>query len=87
MLRQEGGVDVANDRAVAVGLVGALHQEGIPAVGPARKAGQIEWDKAWARSFMSLHGITQPDYKVFDSQEEGKHTYAADGPGDVSSNR
>lgn len=64
-------VDVAHDNAVAVGLVDALNQRGVPTVGPTRNAGQIEWDKAWSREFGERHGIAQPSFKICLSQQEG----------------
>lgn len=64
-------VDVAQDRAIACGLVDALDQRGVLAVGPSRLAGQIEWDKAWARSFMRRRGIAHPRFAVFDTPAEG----------------
>ncbi|MDO8503356.1 MAG: phosphoribosylamine--glycine ligase [bacterium] len=72
-------VDVAQDDAVAMGLVNALAQRGIPALGPTKEAGRIEWDKAWARNFMTRYRIPQPAFKVCRSAREGqlyikKHT-------------
>lgn len=64
-------VDVAQDNAVAVGLVDALTENGIRTLGPTKLAGQIEWDKAWAREFMKRHNIAHPRYKVFSSRREG----------------
>jgi len=68
---QVGLVDVAQDNAIEAGLVDALIKRGVPAVGPTRDAGQIEWDKAWAREFGKLHGIPQPFFKICLSQQEG----------------
>src|SRR3989344_8676135 len=42
-------VDVAQDDAVAVGLIKRLQKLGISCIGPTKEAGRIEWDKAWAR--------------------------------------
>lgn len=64
-------VDVAQDNAVEAGLVDVLTQGGIPAVGPARDAGQIEWDKTWAREFGKRHTLPQPFFKICLSQQEG----------------
>ena len=64
-------VDVAQDNAVATGLVDALNKEGIKAVGPTKRAGQIEWDKAWAREFMKKNKIPSPKFKICKSQKEG----------------
>src|SRR3989337_3275996 len=64
-------VDVAQDDAVASGLVDALQKEGINVFGPARAAGQIEWDKAWARNFMKKFKIPAPEFKICKSSQEG----------------
>lgn len=64
-------VDVAQDNAVEVGLVDELVKQRIHVVGPTRKAGQVEWDKAWAREFMKKYRILHPAYHIFSSQEKG----------------
>jgi phosphoribosylamine--glycine ligase len=64
-------VDVAQDNAVQAGLVDALMEQNIPVVGPTRMAGQIEWDKAWARSFGEKYGLPQPVFKICHSVKEG----------------
>lgn len=64
-------VDVAQDNAIAVGLADALQKEGIKVFGPTQKAGQIEWDKSWARDFGVRHGLPQPAFQSFNSIEAG----------------
>lgn len=64
-------VDVAQDNAIGGGLVNALEVKGIATVGPTKEAGQIEWDKAWAREFGNRHGLPQPFFKICLSQGEG----------------
>ncbi|MDP3955319.1 MAG: phosphoribosylamine--glycine ligase [bacterium] len=64
-------VDVAQDNAVEAGLVDRLVESGINAFGPTRKAGQIEWDKAWARDFMRKYKIPYPEYYIFASEKAG----------------
>ncbi|RJQ27475.1 phosphoribosylamine--glycine ligase [Candidatus Parcubacteria bacterium] len=64
-------VDVAQDNAVEAGLVDILTQKGILVTGPTRNAGQIEWDKAWAREFGKIEGLPQPFFKICLSTEEG----------------
>lgn len=64
-------VDVAQDRAVAAGLVDTLTENGIHAVGPTKGASQIEWDKAWSREFGERHGIPQPSFRICLNQQEG----------------
>ncbi|MBI2196892.1 phosphoribosylamine--glycine ligase [Candidatus Daviesbacteria bacterium] len=64
-------VDVAQDNAVEAGLVDRLAEIGINVFGPTRKAGQIEWDKAWARKFMVKYQIPTPKFHAFNSTKEG----------------
>ena len=64
-------VDVAQDDAVAAGLVDTLKKEGIKVFGPTKSAGQIEWDKAWAREFMKKFNIPHPAFKTCKSPNVG----------------
>ncbi len=64
-------VDVAQDNAVYMGVVDALHREGISALGPTRLAGKIEWSKAFEREFGTMHGLPQPEFRIFDSVWSG----------------
>ena len=64
-------VDIAQDDAIAAGLTDELIKKGINSFGPTKAAGQIEWDKAWARRFMKRLKIPIPKYKVCKSQNEG----------------
>ncbi len=64
-------VDVAQDNAVEVGLVDELVKNGFDTVGPTRKNGQIEWDKAWARNFMIKYQIPSPKFQIFKSEKDG----------------
>lgn len=64
-------VDVVQDNAVEVGLADALIRSGVKwVVGPTRLAGQIEWDKAWARGFMKKYNILHPNFYIFNSQDK-----------------
>lgn len=63
-------VDVAQDDAIEAGLVDSLEENGFKVFGPSRDAGQIEWDKAWARSFMKKYKLPIPTYKVFNDKHE-----------------
>jgi phosphoribosylamine---glycine ligase len=63
--------DVAQDNAVEAGLVDQLIKAGIKAVGPTKDAGQIEWDKAWAREFMQKYATPCPKFKICKSQKDG----------------
>lgn len=64
-------VDVAQDNAVAAGLVDAVKKLKIPVFGPAKLAGQIEWDKAWARGFMQRYQLPSPKFHTFHSEKKG----------------
>ncbi len=64
-------VDVAQDNAVEAGLVDALEQRSIPAVGPTKAAGEIEWSKASARKMGKEIGLLQPNFGVFTTMMEG----------------
>ncbi|MBI3070410.1 MAG: hypothetical protein HYY87_03870, partial [Candidatus Levybacteria bacterium] len=64
-------VDVAQDNAVAAGVVDALLKIGVPVIGPTRAAGQIEWSKIWEREFGQAEGLLQPSFKVCRTEEEG----------------
>ena len=64
-------VDVAQDDAVACGLSDSLTRAGIKVFGPTKSAGQIEWDKAWARKFMKKFNLPAPFFKICRSESEG----------------
>ncbi len=66
-------VDVAQDDAVAAGVVDALGEKGFKVFGPTKAAGQIEWDKAWSREFMEKQKIPSPKFKIFRSEKDGKN--------------
>src|SRR3990167_4303780 len=63
--------DVAQDDAVACGLSDSLEKVGIKVFGPTKLAGQIEWDKAWARKFMKKFNLPSPSFKICRSEAEG----------------
>ncbi len=63
-------VDVAQDNAVEVGLTDKLIEQGFNVIGPTKAAGQIEWDKAWARDFMKRHKLPIPFYETFNSHSK-----------------
>lgn len=64
-------VDVAQDNAVESGLTNVLLANGINAVGPTKEAGQIEWDKAWARQFMKKYNLPIPAFRIFTNEVDG----------------
>src|SRR3972149_12311161 len=63
--------DVVQDDAVACGLSDSLEKVGIKVFGPTKSAGQIEWDKAWARKFMQKFNLPSPSFKICHSESEG----------------
>ena len=57
---------IGPEAPLAAGLADALEDIGIGVVGPRKAVAQIEFDKAWARSFMRKHGIEGcPVFEVF----------------------
>lgn len=62
-------IDVAQDNAIEAGLVDKLVELGFKVVGPTKDAGQIEWDKSWARDFMEKYNIPSPFYKAFNNKQ------------------
>ncbi|RJP47734.1 MAG: phosphoribosylamine--glycine ligase [Armatimonadetes bacterium] len=64
-------VDVAQDNGIEAGLTDRLREAGIKVCGPTKKAGQIEWDKTWARLFGQRCGLPQPSFEVCQTEEDG----------------
>src|SRR5579859_6824695 len=64
-------VDVAQDNAIAAGLVNRLIEAGIPVVGPTQEAGEIESSKAFSRKFLESLHIPQPEFKIFTNPQDG----------------
>lgn len=60
-------VVIGPDAAVAAGLADALDAAGIPAFGPSQAASELEWSKAFAKDFMTRHGIPTASYGTFDA--------------------
>ncbi len=57
---------IGPEAPLAAGLADALEDIGIGVVGPRKAVAQIEFDKAWARNFMRMHGIEGcPVFEVF----------------------
>ncbi len=64
-------IDVAQDNAIAAGLVDELTKQNFSTIGPTKLAGQIEWDKSWSRDFMKKYQIPSPQYYVFHNKKDG----------------
>lgn len=58
-------VDVGQDEIIAAGFVDKLTELGIQAFGPTQKASQLEWDKKWARDFMTKTKLPIPAFASF----------------------
>ncbi|RME85991.1 MAG: phosphoribosylamine--glycine ligase [Caldilineae bacterium] len=57
---------IGPEAPLVAGIVDALLEIGIPAFGPSGAAARLEGSKAFARRFMSRHGIPTPRYRIFD---------------------
>lgn len=71
----KNGVDlvfVAPDDPLAGGLVDFLTERGVKAFGPVKKAAMLEASKAFAKEFMSRHGIPTAAYRAFDDFEDAE---------------
>ncbi len=66
-------VDVAQDDAVANGLVDVLRKKvaALCVLGPTKAAGKIEWSKAYARQLGTKYSLPQPKYQICNSEEQG----------------
>lgn len=67
---KELGVDfvmVAPDDPLALGMVDAFEQEGIPAFGPRKNAAIIESSKVFSKNLMKKYGIPTAEYATFDN--------------------
>ena len=64
-------IDVAQDDALASGVVDLLQESGFQVFGPTKQAARIEWDKRWSREFMQRHQIPHPHFRYFDSEANG----------------
>lgn len=67
-------VVVTPDDPLALGMVDALEEAGIPAFGPRQKAAMIESSKAFAKELMQTYNIPTADFCVFSDAEQA-HTY------------
>ncbi|MBI2096833.1 MAG: phosphoribosylamine--glycine ligase [Candidatus Sungbacteria bacterium] len=58
-------VVVGPDDPLADGLVDSMLGAGIPTFGPQKAAAEIEWSKAFAKSFMREEGVPTADFESF----------------------
>ena len=64
-------VDVAQENAVAAGLVNKVRGRGRLAVGPTRAAGEIEWSKMFERQMGDMVGMPHPYWEYFLTESSG----------------
>jgi phosphoribosylamine--glycine ligase len=57
---------VGPDEAIAAGVADALRRVKVPAVGPSRDAGRIEWSKSYAKELMDRAGVPTAPWWTFD---------------------
>lgn len=65
-------VVVAPDDPLALGMVDALAERGIPAFGPTRAAARIEASKVFSKNLMKKYGIPTAAYEVFDDAAKAR---------------
>ncbi len=65
-------VFVGPEEPLSLGLVDALEEEGVRAVGPRREETILEASKCWAKDFLRKIGVPIPDYRNFDNPEEAE---------------
>src|SRR5215472_13777842 len=62
-------VVVGPELPLTLGLVDALAERGIRAVGPTRAAARLEGSKAFMKRFLERHGIPTASFAVFDDAD------------------
>ncbi|MFW5835788.1 MAG: phosphoribosylamine--glycine ligase [bacterium] len=63
-------VFVGPEAPLAAGLVDALAEAGIPAIGPPAKAAELESNKATGKAFMDAYGIPTAAFRTFTDADE-----------------
>ena len=69
---QDRNVDmtiVGPEQPLAMGIVDLFEQNGLRIFGPTQKAAELEWSKAYAKTFMQRHRIPTARYRVFSPGE------------------
>ena len=65
-------VVVAQDDPLALGMVDALAEKGIPAFGPNKAAARIEASKVFSKNLMKKYGIPTARYETFSDAESAR---------------
>ena len=63
---------VGPDDSLALGIADAFEAAGLKVFGPSASAARLESSKAFAKDFMSRHGIPTADYREFTGSEEAR---------------
>jgi phosphoribosylamine--glycine ligase len=63
-----GLVVVGPEAPLAAGVADALRAAGIPVFGPSRAAARLEWDKSFAKDFMTRYGIPTAASRTFSAE-------------------
>ena len=63
---------VGPEAPLAEGIYDVFARRGLKLFGPSRDAARLEYSKAWAKSFMSRHGIPTARYQTFDNYNNAR---------------
>lgn len=64
---------VTPDDPLALGMVDAMEEKGIPCFGPHANAAIIEASKAFSKDLMKKYGIPTADYQIFGNEKDALH--------------
>ncbi len=79
-------VYIGPEEPLSLGLVDALEEKGIPAVGPRKDATILESSKCWTKDFLSKINVPIPEYRNFSDPDEAKEyvkDYYSSGKGNL----
>ena len=63
---------VGPEDPLAVGIVDAFVEKGLPIFGPSKNAAKLESSKIWAKEFMKRNSIPTADFEIFDDAQKAK---------------
>lgn len=69
MEREVDLVHIGDERAIEAGVSDAMRARDINTSGVSRRAGQLEYDKAFAKKFMEAASVRTPRYEVFNGSK------------------
>ncbi len=70
---------VANENALAMGIVDDFKKARVPIFGPTKKAATVETSKSYCKEFLTRHHIPSPKYAVFTDAASAKKYVKAEG--------